>query len=166
STDVARMIQAPIFHVNGDDPEACVRVAKLAFDYRQAFNKDVVIDMICYRRHGHNESDDPSYTLPLMYKKIENRRSVRKLYTEALIKRGDLSLEDAEKSLESFQLRLQRALDETRSSAPPPNLKAKAPQPPVGVLHHAVTAVDRPVLDRVYGALSSWPAGFVVHPKL
>ncbi|TML13458.1 MAG: multifunctional oxoglutarate decarboxylase/oxoglutarate dehydrogenase thiamine pyrophosphate-binding subunit/dihydrolipoyllysine-residue succinyltransferase subunit, partial [Actinobacteria bacterium] len=163
STDVARMIQAPIFHVNGDDPEACVRVAKLAFDYRQAFNKDVVIDMICYRRHGHNESDDPSYTLPLMYKKIENRRSVRKLYTEALIKRGDLSLEDAEKSLESFQLRLQRALDETRSSAPPPNLKAKAPQPPVGVLHHAVTAVDRPVHPKLLRQFEQrdvmWKAG-------
>ena len=166
STDVARMIQAPIFHVNGDDPEACVRVAKLAFDYRQAFNKDVVIDMICYRRHGHNESDDRSYTLPLMYKKIENRRSVRKLYTEALIKRGDLSLEDAEKSLESFQQRLQRALDETRSSAPAPDLKAKAPQPPVGVLPHANTAVDRAALDRAYGALSTWPAEFNVHPKL
>ena len=166
STDVARMIQAPIFHVNGDDPEACVRVAKLAFDYRQAFNKDVVIDMICYRRHGHNESDDPSYTLPLMYKKIENRRSVRKLYTEALIKRGDLSLDDAEKSLESFQQQLQRALDETRSSAPSSDLKAKAPQPPVGVLPHAATAVDRSVLDRVYQALSSWPENFAVHPKL
>ncbi|HUP74843.1 MAG TPA: multifunctional oxoglutarate decarboxylase/oxoglutarate dehydrogenase thiamine pyrophosphate-binding subunit/dihydrolipoyllysine-residue succinyltransferase subunit [Acidimicrobiales bacterium] len=166
STDVARMIQAPIFHVNGDDPEACVRVAKLAFDYRQAFNKDVVIDMICYRRHGHNEADDPSYTLPLMYNKIENRRSVRKLYTEALIKRGDLSLEEAEKSLESFQLRLQRALDETRSSAPAPDIKAKAPPPPVGVLPHAQTAVDGATLERGYHALSTWPPEFDVHPKL
>ena len=77
STDVAKMIQAPIFHVNGDDPEACVRVARLAFAYRQKFNKDVVIDMICYRRHGHNEGDDPSYTQPEMYRRIDARPSVR-----------------------------------------------------------------------------------------
>ncbi|MGN6634696.1 MAG: multifunctional oxoglutarate decarboxylase/oxoglutarate dehydrogenase thiamine pyrophosphate-binding subunit/dihydrolipoyllysine-residue succinyltransferase subunit, partial [Oryzihumus sp.] len=82
STDVARMIQAPIFHVNGDDPEACVRVAELAFEFRQQFNKDVVIDMVCYRRRGHNEGDDPSMTQPLMYNLIEAKRSVRKLYTE------------------------------------------------------------------------------------
>ena len=91
STDVARMIQAPIFHVNGDDPEACVRVAELAYEFRQAFNKDVVIDMVCYRRRGHNEGDDPSMTQPLMYNLIEAKRSVRKLYTEALIGRGDIS---------------------------------------------------------------------------
>src|SRR5213078_125678 len=88
ATDVAKMVQAPIFHVNGDDPEACVRVAKLAFAFRQAFKKDVVIDMVCYRRFGHNETDEPSYTQPQMYERIENQRSVRKLYTEALITRG------------------------------------------------------------------------------
>jgi 2-oxoglutarate dehydrogenase E1 component len=166
STDVAKMIQAPIFHVNGDDPEACVRVAKLAFEYRQTFNRDVVIDMICYRRHGHNEGDDPSYTLPLMYKKIENRRSVRKLYTEALMKRGDLSLEEAERSLDDFQQRLQRALDETRQSAPPKGLKARPPVHYVGLLPHAQTAVTQETLDRVYRALTSTPEGFTVHPKL
>ena len=91
STDVARMIQAPIFHVNGDDPEACVRVAELAYEFRQEFNKDVVIDMVCYRRRGHNEGDDPSMTQPLMYNLIEAKRSVRKLYTEPLIGRGDIT---------------------------------------------------------------------------
>src|SRR6266540_5467752 len=82
STDVARMVQAPIFHVNGDDPEACIRVADLAFEYRQAFDKDVVIDLVCYRRRGHNEGDDPSFTQPLMYDLIEQKRSMRKLYTK------------------------------------------------------------------------------------
>src|SRR3546814_19764466 len=87
------MVQAPIFHVNGDDPEACVRVARLAFAYRQRFHKDVVIDMVCYRRHGHNEGDDPSYPQPLLYAKIDARRSVRKLFTESRVKRGQLSLD-------------------------------------------------------------------------
>ncbi len=84
-------MQAPIFHVNGDDPEACVRVARLAYAYRQRFHKDVVIDMVCYRRHGHNEGDDPSYTQPLMYRKIEELRSVRKRYIETLVRRGDIT---------------------------------------------------------------------------
>ncbi|HEY0693022.1 MAG TPA: multifunctional oxoglutarate decarboxylase/oxoglutarate dehydrogenase thiamine pyrophosphate-binding subunit/dihydrolipoyllysine-residue succinyltransferase subunit, partial [Kribbella sp.] len=108
SSDVARMVQAPIFHVNGDDPEACIRVADLAFEYRQAFNKDVVIDLVCYRRRGHNEGDDPSFTQPLMYDLIEQKRSVRKLYTEALIGRGDITVEEAEQAMRDFQQRLER----------------------------------------------------------
>ncbi len=91
STDVAKTIQAPIFHVNGDDPEAVVRVAQLAFAYRQEFHRDVVIDLVCYRRRGHNEGDDPSMTQPLMYNLIEAKRSVRTLYTEALVGRGDIT---------------------------------------------------------------------------
>jgi 2-oxoglutarate dehydrogenase E1 component len=164
STDVAKMVQSPIFHVNGDDPEACVRVAHLAFAYRQQFNKDVVIDMVCYRRHGHNEGDDPSYTQPAMYRRINELRSVRKLYTEALVKRGDLTLEEAEAALDDFQRRLQAALDETRQSAPP-SVKAAAPQL-VGVLPRVATGVDRATLDRVYDALSHVPEGFTLHPKL
>ena len=143
STDVAKIIQAPIFHVNGDDPEACVRVARLAFAYRQRFHKDVVIDMVCYRRHGHNEGDDPSYTQPMMYAKIDARRSVRKLFTESLVKRGQLSLEEAEGALDDFQKRLQTALDETRQSAPVSEPIAKEPPPPVGVLPHVETGVAR-----------------------
>ena len=115
-TDVARMIQAPIFHVNGDDPEACVRVAKLAFEYRQEFKKDVVIDMVCYRRRGHNEGDDPSMTQPLMYALIENKRSVRKIYTESLIGRGDISVEEAEQALRDYQGQLERVFSETREA--------------------------------------------------
>jgi 2-oxoglutarate dehydrogenase E1 component len=166
ATDVAKMVQAPIFHVNGDDPEACVRVARLAFAYRRAFHKDVVIDMLCYRRHGHNEADDPSYTQPIMYKRIDARRSVRKLYTEALVKRGDISLEEAEAALEDFHLRLQAALDATRSHAPTGPVTAKAPPPPLGVLPHVDTGVDRAQLDTVFAALDRVPDGFTIHPKL
>ena len=115
-TDIAKAAQAPIFHVNGDDPEACVRVARLAYAYRQRFHKDVVIDMVCYRRHGHNEGDDPSYTQPLMYRKIEELRSVRKRYVETLVRRGDITMDEAESALDDFHSRLQGALDETRSA--------------------------------------------------
>src|SRR5688572_8141216 len=166
STDVAKIIQAPILHVNGDDPEACVRVARLAFAYRQRFHKDVVIDMVCYRRHGHNEGDDPSYTQPLMYAKIEQRRSVRKLFTESLVKRGQLSLEEAEGALDDFQQRLQTALDQTRQSAPTSEVLAKVPPPPLGVLPPVDTGQPQEVLDRVYAALSTFPDTFHVHPKL
>ncbi|MGI9602392.1 MAG: multifunctional oxoglutarate decarboxylase/oxoglutarate dehydrogenase thiamine pyrophosphate-binding subunit/dihydrolipoyllysine-residue succinyltransferase subunit, partial [Acidimicrobiales bacterium] len=167
STDVAKMVQAPIFHVNSDDPEACVRVAELAFAYRQEFHRDVVIDMVCYRRHGHNEGDDPSYTQPLMYKAIDARRSVRKLYTESLIKRGDIDLDEAEHALADFQRRLQDALDETRQSAESDaGGKARPATPPRGVLPPTDTAVSGEVLDEVYRALTSVPDGFTVHPKL
>ena len=113
-TDVAKMIQAPIFHVNGDDPEAAVWVARLAVDYRQTFGRDVVIDMVCYRRRGHNEGDDPSMTNPLMYQIIDGKRSVRRIYTEALIGRGDLSPEDAEEALRDYHTQLERVFNEVR----------------------------------------------------
>src|SRR4051812_453475 len=164
-TDVAKMVQAPIFHVNGDDPEACVRVARLAFGFRQQFHKDVVIDLVCYRRHGHNEGDDPSYTQPLMYKRIEKRRSVRKLYTEALVRRGDISMEEAEKTMEDFSERMNQAFAETKESSPAEQPIAKPPTF-VGVLPHIDTGVDRGVLDRIVEALHTYPDGFKVHPKL
>jgi len=165
ATDVAKMVQAPIFHVNGDDPEACVRVAKLAFQFRQAFKKDVVIDMVCYRRFGHNEGDEPSYTQPQMYELIENRRSVRKLYTETLVKRGDITIEEAEKALEDFSKRLQTALDETREAKGPQPTKLVS-APPVVVKESPPTGVPRDVLDRIAAALHHGPEGFTVHPKL
>jgi 2-oxoglutarate dehydrogenase E1 component len=164
-SDVAKTVQAPIFHVNGDDPEACVRVARLAFEYRQRFHKDVVIDMVCYRRHGHNEGDDPSYTQPLMYKAIAERRSVRKLYVEALVKRGELTVEEAEGALADFQGKLQAALDDARSHAPDV-VKVPKPPKPVGVRPHVATGVDRSVLERIFANLTEYPEGFTPHPKL
>ncbi|MBA3606850.1 MAG: multifunctional oxoglutarate decarboxylase/oxoglutarate dehydrogenase thiamine pyrophosphate-binding subunit/dihydrolipoyllysine-residue succinyltransferase subunit, partial [Acidimicrobiia bacterium] len=164
-SDVAKTVQAPIFHVNGDDPEACVTVARLAFEYRQQFHKDVVIDMWCYRRHGHNEGDDPSYTQPLMYKAIGERRAVRKLYVEALVKRGDITLEEAEQALDDFQGKLQIALDETRAQSPG-TVKAARPPKPAGVLAHIETGVERGVLDRIFTRLTDYPPSFTPHPKL
>jgi len=165
-TDVAKLVQAPILHVNGDDPEAVVRVARLAFEYRQAFHKDVVIDMVCYRRHGHNEGDDPSYTQPLMYKRIDARRSVRKLYTEALVKKGDISIEEAEAALDDFQNRLQAALDETRAQASPGPLESAPERHFPGVRPHVETGVPEEALDEILAALEHVPDGFTVHPKL
>ncbi len=164
-SDIAKSVQAPIFHVNGDDPEACVRVGRLAFEYRQKFHKDVVIDMICYRRHGHNEGDDPSYTQPLMYKAIAERRSVRKIYVESLVKRGDITLEEAEQLLQDYVDRLQVSLDEARAKAPA-KVKVARPPEPLGVLPHIETGVDRGVLDAVFNQLTNYPADFTPHPKL
>jgi 2-oxoglutarate dehydrogenase E1 component len=164
-TDVAKMVQAPIFHVNGDDPEAVVRVARLAFGFRQAFHKDVVIDMVCYRRHGHNEGDDPSYTQPLMYKRIDARRSVRKLYTETLVRRGDIGFDTAERALEDFLARMQAAFEETRHSAPPQPVEP-APVAVLGTQPSVDTGVDRGTLDRMVEVMHATPPGFTVHPKL
>jgi 2-oxoglutarate dehydrogenase E1 component len=168
-TDVAKMVQAPIFHVNGDDPEACARAARLAFGFRQAFHKDVVIDMVCYRRHGHNEGDDPSYTQPLMYALIEAKRSVRKLYTESLVRRGDISIEEAEQALDDFSDRLQAALDETRAEAE--SEPVSAPVLPALVVPEldippVPTGVESDVLSRLAQVVRSVPDGFVIHPKL
>ncbi|MFM9083616.1 MAG: thiamine pyrophosphate-dependent enzyme, partial [Actinomycetota bacterium] len=164
-TDIALMVEAPIFHVNGDDPEACVRVARLAYEYRQKFHKDVVIDLICYRLHGHNEGDDPSYTQPLMYRAIAEKRPVRKMYVESLVKRGDISLETAEQSLQDYQSKLQGALDTARAKV---NKEGRAARPPVpvGVLPHVNTGVSRAVVDKVFRQLTNYPEGFTVHPKL
>jgi 2-oxoglutarate dehydrogenase E1 component len=164
-TDVAKMIQAPIFHVNGDDPEACARAARLAYDYRETFRRDVVLDIVCYRRHGHNEGDDPSYTQPLMYKIIEQMRSVRKIYTETLVRRGDISIDEAEATLADFDNRLQTVLDEVRT-VPVPQLSGV---PEVGVPTDVAapeTGVARATLLEIAAATTSAPEGFTVHPKL
>ncbi|GIF07943.1 2-oxoglutarate decarboxylase [Actinoplanes siamensis] len=163
STDVARMVEAPIFHVNGDDPEAVVRVAKLAFEYRQTFNKDVVIDMICYRRRGHNEGDDPSMTNPRMYQIIDTKRSVRKLYTEELIGRGDITVQDAEEQLRDYQARLEEVFKATRDAAgspPRPHIIAEEPEPRVD------TAVTAEAVRAVGQAHIELPEGFTPHKRV
>jgi multifunctional 2-oxoglutarate metabolism enzyme len=171
STDVARMIQAPIFHVNGDDPEAVVRVGRLAYEYRQAFRKDVVIDMICYRRRGHNEADNPSFTQPLMYDLIDAKRSVRKLYTESLIGRGDITLEEAEQALRDYQQELERAFTETRDAAGRPAEPGAVvrPQPEAGEpADHDLTptAITEETVKRIIETQVNLPPGFTAHPRL
>ncbi len=165
-TDVARMVQAPIFHVNGDDPEACIRVARLAFEYRQAFKKDVVIDLVCYRRRGHNEGDDPSYTQPLMYDLIEQKRSVRKLYTESLIGRGDITIEEAEQVLRDYQQQLERVFTEVREATSQPSEWTTVPDYPDKPQGETATAVVPEVLKRIADAYVTPPDGFTVHPKV
>ena len=166
ATDIARMVQAPILHVNGEDPEACVRVMKLAYQFRKQFKKDIVIDLVCYRRHGHNEGDEPAFTQPLMYAKIDERRSVRKLYTETLLNRGELTVEEAEKALEDFRTRMQSAFEETKGSKPGEDPRAARPAAPVGVLPAIETGVERTRLEEIHKAITSFPPGFDPHPKL
>jgi len=165
ATDVARMIEAPIFHVNGDDPEAVVRVARLAFEFRQAFNKDVVIDLICYRRRGHNESDNPAFTQPLMYDLIDKKRSVRKLYTESLIGRGDITLEEAEQALQDYQGQLEKVFTEVREATSQP--AAVEPSDPQAEFPVAVnTAVTTETVKRIAESQVNIPDHITVHPRL
>ncbi|MET9739057.1 multifunctional oxoglutarate decarboxylase/oxoglutarate dehydrogenase thiamine pyrophosphate-binding subunit/dihydrolipoyllysine-residue succinyltransferase subunit [Streptomyces sp. NPDC006422] len=165
ATDVARMIEAPIFHVNGDDPEAVVRVARLAFEFRQAFNKDVVIDLICYRRRGHNESDNPAFTQPLMYDLIDKKRSVRKLYTESLIGRGDITLEEAEQALQDFQGQLEKVFTEVREAVAHP-AAAEVPDPQADFPVSVQTAISQEVVKRIAESQVNIPDHVTVHPRL
>ena len=164
STDIAKMIQSPVFHVNGDDPEACVRVARIAFEYRQTFNKDVVIDMICYRRRGHNEGDEPSFTQPLMYKLIDAKRSTRKLYTEALIGRGDITVEEAEEVLRDYQQQLEGVFTSVHNIEPESDPSWRPPVVPAPASVNTSVAEDQ--LRKIALTQSSMPAEFTVHPKL
>ncbi len=161
ATDVAKTVQAPIIHVNGDDPEAVVRAAQVAFEFRKTFDKDIVIDMICYRRRGHNEGDEPSYTQPIMYRLIDEHRSARKLYLERLVNTGDLSMDEGEQLLDEFRGLMEDAFQHSRGDS-----GESAPQETDPVSEEAVTAVERSVLDRVLGEITTPPDGFTMHPKL
>ncbi|WP_448223134.1 multifunctional oxoglutarate decarboxylase/oxoglutarate dehydrogenase thiamine pyrophosphate-binding subunit/dihydrolipoyllysine-residue succinyltransferase subunit [Gordonia iterans] len=165
-TDVAKMIGAPILHVNGDDPEACVWAAQLAVDYREAFNRDVVIDLVCYRRRGHNEGDDPSMTQPAMYDVIDSLRSVRKSYTESLIGRGDISTKEAEDALRDYQGQLERVFVEVKE------LDRFRPEPSPSILAdqelqvNLKTAVPQAALAKIGEAFANVPEGFTPHPRV
>jgi 2-oxoglutarate dehydrogenase E1 component len=164
STDFAKIIQAPVFHVNGDDPEACVRIARLAFEYRQEFNKDVVIDMVCYRRRGHNEGDEPSFTQPLMYKLIDAKRSTRHLYTEALIGRGDITVEEAEEVARDYQTQLEAVFAAVNNLGAQTDPNFKAPVAPDA--NTIVTSIPEQLAREIAATQIATPEGFSIHPKL
>ncbi|MFZ6993605.1 multifunctional oxoglutarate decarboxylase/oxoglutarate dehydrogenase thiamine pyrophosphate-binding subunit/dihydrolipoyllysine-residue succinyltransferase subunit [Curtobacterium sp. RRHDQ66] len=179
STDVAKTIQAPIFHVNGDDPEAVARVADLAFAYREEFHRDVVIDLVCYRRRGHNEGDDPSMTQPLMYNLIEAKRSVRTLFTEALVGRGDITQEEYDEAHRDFQDRLERAFAETHEAqtgtipvitvdddGAVQGLERPTAQRDDSENDVHETAISKELVELIGDAHGNPPAGFSIHPKL
>jgi 2-oxoglutarate dehydrogenase E1 component len=161
ATDIARMVQAPIFHVNGDDPEAAMRVLQMAFDYRQKFRRDVVIDMICYRRYGHNEQDEPAYTQPIMYKKIEKHASVAVQYSERLVAGKVLSPAEAQALRRKVSDRLNAAFDANKAAGKwvlQPMLTHERP--------NSRTAISREMLEKVVDGITFLPASFHIHPKL
>ncbi|MBB3605813.1 2-oxoglutarate decarboxylase [Mycolicibacterium sp. BK556] len=165
-TDVAKMVGAPIFHVNGDDPEACVWVARLAVDFRQKFKKDVIIDMLCYRRRGHNEGDDPSMTQPYMYDVIDTKRGVRKTYTESLIGRGDISMKEAEDALRDYQGQLERVFNEVRELEKHDIEPSESVEEDQMIPRGMTTAVDKSLLARIGDAHLAFPDDFNVHPRV
>ncbi|WP_309314692.1 multifunctional oxoglutarate decarboxylase/oxoglutarate dehydrogenase thiamine pyrophosphate-binding subunit/dihydrolipoyllysine-residue succinyltransferase subunit [Actinomyces oris] len=195
ATDLAKGLQVPIFHVNADDPETVARTARHAYEYRRTFHKDVIIDLICYRRRGHNEGDDPSMTQPLMYRLIDSLDSTRGVYTAALVGRGDITPQEAQEIAKSYQDELERVFteariqvtggtgsddagdatdtstqdlsDPTKVGVPLSSLEIPYSQRAgTGMMLGWASAVPRDVVERIGDAQVAWPESFTVHPKL
>jgi len=169
-SDVAKLVQAPIFHVNGDDPEAVVHVARLATEFRQRFKRDVVIDVFCYRRFGHNEADEPAFTQPLMYKRIGDHPTTRQLYTEKLVAGGELTPKQADQMFADFNARLEKELEASKSYRPNRAdwLQGKwegFEVAPAGD-RRGDTAVALDRLREVGHGVCAYPEGFNVHRRL
>ena len=172
STDVAHVLGVPIFHVNGDDPEAAAYVAQLAIDWRERFHRDVVIDLVCYRQFGHNEGDDPTFTQPLMYGLIAKHASVRKVYQARLVERGTVSVADCERITNEFNAEFDAALEQAKASDPK---TALSPMHGVWTQYHGGqeidvadvhTAIEPERLTRLVDQLATVPEGFTLHRKL
>lgn len=169
-SDVAKTVQAPIIHVNGDDPEAVVHAAQLAAEFRSQFQRDVVLDIFCYRRHGHNEGDEPAFTQPMMYKRIRQHPTTRQLYTERLVAEGVLTLKEADKRIEDFHAELDEEFDAARGFKPNKAdwLEGKwsgFERAPEGD-RHSQTDVDADHLKAIGRAICRDPDGFKVHRKI
>ena len=165
-TDVAKAVGAPVLHVNGDDPASVVHAARIAYEYRQTFHRDVVVDVVCYRRRGHNEGDDPSFTQPHMYGLIAEKRSTRKLYTESLIGRGDITTEDAEAVMTKFRSRLETVFKEVREATSTPEPYSGVPDYPVKHSGLHQTKVEPDTMEAVARAHENLPESFNAHPKV
>jgi len=166
-TDVAKIVDAPVLHVNGDDPEAVVFCMRLAVEYRQKFNKDIFIDMVCYRRHGHNEADEPKFTQPVLYKSIENHQNPREIYQKTLADRGDVDAQLAANMDKEFKTLLQERLDMVKQKALPyvlPKLEQEwhslRKSTPVDFEKSPETGVSLEILEKIGKALISTPEGF------
>ena len=168
-TDVAKILDAPVFHVNGDDPEAVVFVSKMAAEYRQEFNKDVFVDMVCYRRNGHNESDEPRFTQPTLYANITNHPNPREVYTQKLIKSGEIEAKLAEQMDAEFKAELQARLDMVKQKVRPPYIPLKLDNR-WSLLRFSTekdfesspkTSISKDTIDLVANSLTTTPQGFV-----
>ncbi|MEK6548098.1 MAG: 2-oxoglutarate dehydrogenase E1 component [Bacteroidota bacterium] len=168
-TDVAKIIDAPVFHVNGDDPEAVVFVSRIAAEFRQEFGRDVFVDMVCYRRNGHNESDEPRFTQPTLYANITNHPNPREIYTQKLIKQGEIEAKLAEQMDAEFKAELQARLDLVKQKVRPPYIPLKLDNA-WSALRYSTdkdfekspnTAISQATVDQVAQAITTLPKGFV-----
>src|SRR5207245_2004755 len=172
ATDIAKMIEAPIFHVNGDDPLAVKFVSDTALDFRQQFSRDVVIDLYCYRRYGHNEGDEPSFTQPDLYAKIERHPSVTQLYKRELLEAGTLSEDDAASLETEFALRLEMTRDEVnaiekrKASEKAKFRESTAIFQPEYTSTSEPTAISEKTLKTIVDGLTRIPEGFELQPKI
>src|SRR6266705_2743096 len=172
ATDVAKMIEAPIFHVNGDDALACMQVSQLALDFRQEFGRDVVIDMYCYRRYGHNEGDEPAFTQPDLYARIDKHPSVAQLYKRELLGAGTLTDDDSASLETEFGLRLEMALDNVKAIEKEKAGKQAKFRESTAVFQpeykssSVSTAINERALETIVGALTRVPDDFNVQPKI
>ena len=172
-TDVAKMLSAPIFHVNGDDPEQVIRAARLAIEFRQTFKKDVVLDIICYRRHGHNESDEPAFTQPLMYKAIAELETTRTQYSKKLVAEGSLTQAEADELASNFNARLEKDFEAAKAYKPNradmlegvwSGLEQSVDN--TGAPRRAKTAISSDVVGKIKTALTTVPSDFDLNPKI
>jgi 2-oxoglutarate dehydrogenase E1 component len=170
-TDIAKFIQAPIFHVHGEDPEAAVYLSELALEYRQRFKSDVVIDLVCYRKYGHNEGDEPSFTQPVEYRRIKAKKPVPQVYTEQLIAEGAIKPEEAEAINAEFRRHLDEALAEAKQEGPKPKKMGGFADRWSGLTKEyshapADTKISHQVADRIAAQIVAVPDGFHWHPTV